>query len=30
LADGMLIVAIGAAFFATIEIEMQIRLGMRA
>jgi hypothetical protein len=26
--DGMLIVAIGAAFFALIEIEKQIRLGL--
>jgi calcium-translocating P-type ATPase len=29
LADGLLIVAIGAAFFAIIEIEKQIRLGLR-
>ncbi|MGK7867699.1 HAD-IC family P-type ATPase [Falsiroseomonas sp. E2-1-a20] len=29
LADGLLIVAVGAAFFATIEIEKQIRLGLR-
>jgi calcium-translocating P-type ATPase len=29
LADGLLIVAIGAAFFAMIEIEKQIRLGLR-
>lgn len=28
-ADGLLIVAIGAAFFAIIEIEKQIRLGLR-
>lgn len=27
--DGMLIVAVGAAFFALIEIEKQIRLGLR-
>jgi magnesium-transporting ATPase (P-type) len=27
--DGLLIVAIGAAFFALIEIEKQIRLGLR-
>jgi magnesium-transporting ATPase (P-type) len=30
LADGVLIVAIGAVFFALIEIEKQIRLGLRA
>jgi len=29
LADGLLIVAVGAAFFAVIEIEKQIRLGLR-
>jgi magnesium-transporting ATPase (P-type) len=29
LADGLLIVAVGAAFFAIIEIEKQIRLGLR-
>jgi magnesium-transporting ATPase (P-type) len=29
LADGVLIVAVGAAFFAIIEIEKQIRLGLR-
>jgi magnesium-transporting ATPase (P-type) len=29
LADGVLIVAIGAAFFAIIEIEKQMRLGLR-
>jgi calcium-translocating P-type ATPase len=29
LTDGVLIVAIGAAFFALIEIEKQIRLGLR-
>ncbi|GGH53060.1 carbonate dehydratase [Frigidibacter albus] len=29
LADGILIVAVGAAFFALIEIEKQIRLGLR-
>ena len=29
LMDGLLIVAIGAAFFALIEIEKQIRLGLR-
>jgi len=29
LADGMLIVGIGAVFFAIIEIEKQIRLGLR-
>jgi calcium-translocating P-type ATPase len=29
LADGMLILAIGAAFFAIIEIEKQIRLGLQ-
>lgn len=29
LADGLLVVAIGAAFFALIEIEKQIRLGFR-
>jgi len=29
LADGMLIVALGVAFFALIEIEKQIRLGLR-
>ncbi|AMY70673.1 ATPase, E1-E2 type [Frigidibacter mobilis] len=29
LADGMLIVAVGVAFFALIEIEKQIRLGLR-
>jgi len=28
LADGLLIVAVGAAFFAIIEIEKQIRLGL--
>jgi calcium-translocating P-type ATPase len=28
-ADGLLIVAVGAAFFAIIEIEKQIRLGLR-
>jgi calcium-translocating P-type ATPase len=28
-ADGMLIIAIGAAFFALLEIEKQIRLGLR-
>jgi hypothetical protein len=27
--DGLLIVTIGAAFFALIEIEKQIRLGLR-
>jgi len=27
--DGILIVAIGAAFFAIIEIEKQIRLGLK-
>jgi magnesium-transporting ATPase (P-type) len=30
LADGVLIVCVGAAFFATIEIEKQIRLGLRS
>jgi calcium-translocating P-type ATPase len=30
LPDGLLIVAIGAAFFAVIEIEKQIRLGLRS
>jgi calcium-translocating P-type ATPase len=30
LADGVLIVVIGAVFFALIEIEKQIRLGLRA
>ncbi len=30
LADGLLIVATGAAFFALIEIEKQIRLGLRS
>lgn len=30
LADGLLIVGIGAAFFAIIEIEKQIRLGLKA
>jgi hypothetical protein len=29
LADGMLIIGIGAVFFATLEIEKQIRLGLR-
>jgi magnesium-transporting ATPase (P-type) len=29
LADGLLIVGVGAAFFALIEIEKQIRLGVR-
>jgi hypothetical protein len=29
LADGILIVAIGAAFFGIIEIEKQIRLGLK-
>jgi hypothetical protein len=29
LLDGVLIVCVGAAFFATIEIEKQIRLGLR-
>jgi magnesium-transporting ATPase (P-type) len=29
LADGLLIVAVGAVFFALIEIEKQIRLGFR-
>lgn len=29
LLDGLLIVAVGAAFFAIIEIEKQIRLGLR-
>jgi len=29
LADGLLVVAVGAAFFALIEIEKQIRLGLR-
>ncbi|WP_291864170.1 cation-transporting P-type ATPase [Bradyrhizobium sp.] len=29
LSDGLLIVAIGAAFFAIIEVEKQIRLGLR-
>jgi calcium-translocating P-type ATPase len=29
LADGMLIVAVGAVFFALIEIEKQIRLGLK-
>ena len=29
LVDGMLIVGIGAAFFALVEIEKQIRLGIR-
>lgn len=28
-ADGVLVVAVGAAFFAIIEIEKQIRLGLR-
>jgi magnesium-transporting ATPase (P-type) len=28
-ADGLLIVGIGAAFFALIEIEKRIRLGLR-
>ncbi len=28
LTDGLLIVAVGAAFFAAIEIEKQIRLGL--
>jgi hypothetical protein len=28
LADGLLIVGVGAAFFALIEIEKQIRLGL--
>jgi uncharacterized protein (DUF697 family) len=28
-ADGLLIVAVGAAFFALIEIEKQIRLGLQ-
>jgi len=27
--DGVLIVGVGAAFFALIEIEKQIRLGLR-
>jgi hypothetical protein len=27
-ADGLLIVGVGAAFFAIIEIEKQIRLGL--
>ncbi len=27
--DGLLIVAVGAAFFALIEIEKQIRLGLK-
>jgi hypothetical protein len=27
--DGLLIVGIGAAFFALIEIEKQIRLGLK-
>jgi hypothetical protein len=27
--DGLLIVAIGASFFALIEIEKQIRLGLK-
>ncbi|SSC70022.1 unnamed protein product [Ciceribacter sp. T2.26MG-112.2] len=27
--DGLLIVAVGATFFAVIEIEKQIRLGLR-
>jgi hypothetical protein len=27
--DGLLIVAIGAAFFALVEIEKQIRLGLK-
>jgi magnesium-transporting ATPase (P-type) len=30
LADGLLIVATGAAFFALVEIEKQIRLGLTA
>jgi hypothetical protein len=29
LADGLLIVGVGVAFFALIEIEKQIRLGLR-
>lgn len=29
LADGLLIVGIGATFFAIIEIEKQIRLGLK-
>jgi magnesium-transporting ATPase (P-type) len=29
LMDGLLIIAIGAAFFALIEIEKQVRLGLR-
>ena len=29
LTDGLLIVAVGAAFFALLEIEKQIRLGLR-
>jgi calcium-translocating P-type ATPase len=29
LADGLLIVAVGAAFFALIEVEKQIRLGLK-
>ncbi len=29
LSDGVLIVAVGAAFFARIEIEKQIRLGLK-
>jgi hypothetical protein len=28
--DGLLIVGIGAVFFALIEIEKQIRLGLRS
>jgi hypothetical protein len=28
--DGLLIVGIGAAFFAIIEIEKQIRLGLKS
>lgn len=27
--DGLLIVAVGAAFFTLIEIEKQIRLGLK-
>jgi hypothetical protein len=30
LRDGLLIVGVGAAFFAIIEIEKQIRLGLKA
>ncbi len=30
LADGVLIVGVGVAFFAVVEIEKQIRLGLQA